>query len=555
MSARFVALLHALTVAACAPPITTLGVEFAGWPLATRDVVPFAYGGQWTALDGSPAPTDGDGWPLCDSYTVFFDYVSSPFDQAAFVPASIWGNYTISFAGKGDIVLNPSDIPGLRISDVSFDAAAWVTSATLILSQPNAIPGFALGVQHSQRRSSSPTNTGFTSLSIIQPGSGDGSGLFTPGVLSALVPFAHVRVHEWSGTNTVPRPYPARVEWSDRRLLTDALWASGAGGRPLAVGAPWEATLALSHEAGDKSLWINVPVYASDEYVEALAALFAHGNASVGIRGISAPALYIEHGNELWLNTSSAGSECYSWNAAAASAEVASGGSPLNSGGCVDPEAWARRRHAKRLYEIADTFRAHFSGLPTAIRPVFAWMQEYVDDARGALVWLEETYGAGAARSFYALGINAYRGPGVFPAGTPGLPPFSTPEDVLSSLLNTSEASVDARAASAALANEFGLKLVAYAGGGWAQPAGLGTAGYNATLSAIIAFHRSEGAAEQQAYDRLINWPGEEYNLYDLSSNYGESYAFCPGLCEDVNHCDAWPKFAGALRMIRGDAQ
>ena len=197
------------------------------------------------------------------------------------------------------------------------------------------------------------------------------------------------------------------------------------------MGAPWESSLLLSAEAGGKSLWINVPVYATDGYVEALAALMAGGNASVGAPGLACPYLYIEDGNELWLNNSGPGSLDYAWNRAAAAAEVAAGGSPLNNDGSTDVEAWARRRHAKRLHELAATFRAAFEGKPTAVRPVYAWFQGYVPDAAAALAWLDATYGAGTAqRDFYALGINAYRGPGVFPPG-PGLPEYASPADVV----------------------------------------------------------------------------------------------------------------------------
>jgi hypothetical protein len=139
------------------------------------------------------------------------------------------------------------------------------------------------------------------------------------------------------------------VEWADRRLPTDALRAPGAGGRPLAVGAPWETVLQLSHGAGDVPVWVNVPVYASADYVAALAGLLAAG--APGPAGLSCSYVYVEHGNELWLSMACLdGSANYVYNRAAAVAEVAAGGSPLNADGETDPEAWARRRHAKRLY-------------------------------------------------------------------------------------------------------------------------------------------------------------------------------------------------------------
>jgi hypothetical protein len=184
------------------------------------------------------------------------------------------------------------------------------------------------------------------------------------------------------------------------------------------------------------------------------------------------------------------------------------------------------------------------------VRPVYAWFQQYVDDARGVLDWFEASFGAGAAAAqFYALAINSYRGSGVFPPGLPGLPEYATPADVGASLAVASDASVVYRTAAVSLAHDFGLALASYEGAGWSQPAGVNTAGFNATLAAIIEFNRAQGAADAQAHDFLVNWPGDEYNFYDLSSPYGPYYAFCPGLAEDLGNASASAKYRGARAL------
>jgi hypothetical protein len=535
-----------------------LGAEFVSNPEALVNTVPLAFGGAWLTADGTPAPLDADGWPLADAYAVFFDYVPSPHDPVAFLPSSIWGDYELSFAGAGEVVLNPAG-PGLFMVNSTFDAASWTTLAYVRLSQDggaNTVPGFALGLFQTQREPGAANGTGFRDLRVMQPGysrSDAGGRMFTRAVTDALAPFRQVRMHEWSGTDTVPCSYPCTVSWSQRRLLTDALWTSASGGKALAVGAPWEAALALSHEAGNKSLWVNVPVYVTGEdpddkssYVYALASMLRYGNASVGIPGLAAEKLWVEHGNELWLNTSSTN---YAWNRAAAISEVAAGGSPLNNDGSTDVEAWARRRHAKRLREISAIFARVFAGSPATVVPVFAWMQEYAADASEALVWLELTYGAGAVNSsFGAYAINSYR--------VPAMPHDSTSEAVLAALFLASDATVPARRASFALAASYGLPLVSYEGAGWALPLGDGSAGDNATMAAIIDAHRSQGAAEQQAYDLLVNWGplgGAESNLYALSGPYGPSYAACFGLTEDV-HNTSEAKYAGVVSMQRDEA-
>ena len=534
------------SAATAAPPAarSPLGVEFVTWPLGVVDVAPFAYD-AWTAANGTAATLDCDGWPTEDAYSVLFDYAPSPLDPAAFVPPGVFGAYTFRFAGKGTVTIDPLDAAH-RIENVTFDAASWTTTGVVALD-PSAVPGFAIGVFGSQRNASAAVGSGFTRMQVLQPGytfaDVAAGAFFVRELAPALAPFGHVRTHEWSGTNDVPLPYPATAAWSDRRLLTDARWASGAGGKPLAVGAPWETALLLSHAANDTSLWINVPVYATgsdpaDEtsFVFQLATLLRDGSAATGGRGLAAgTALFVEHGNELWLNTSSL---VYAYNRAAAIAEVAAGGSVLNNDGSTDPEAWARRRHAKRLHEIAAIFAAVFIGSTVEVRPVLAWFQLYSDDARAMLSWYEATFGAGAARrTFFAYAINSYRVP-VIPAG-------STPADVFDALLAASDAALPSRQASAAVAADFGLLLASYEGSGWAQAAD------NATLTVILEANRLPGIASCQRYDYLANWvvlPGAgAYNFYSLSSGAGLNNF---GLAEDLLNVTAFAKYEGVLGLV-----
>lgn len=334
-------------------------------------------------------------------------------------------------------------------------------------------------------------------------------------------------------------------------------WASGAGGKPHAVGAPWETALLASHAAGDKSIWVPVPVYASDDYIASLAALLRHGAPARGLAGLAAPTLFVEHANEVWLNESNSPLN-YAYNKAAAVGEVAADpASPLASGGEADPDAWARRRHARALRNISLAFRTAFAGSATRVCPVFAWMQAYSADAHAALTWLEDTYGAGeAARAFCGFAVNAYRGPGVYPAGTPPLADFSTPDDVLASVLAATDASRPSRAATAAVAAAFSLPLMTYEGAPWPLPSGadFNGVGFNATVAAIIAFNRANASAQAQAYDVLTGWQGDNlttYNFYGLSSPYSEVPSWGSlGLCEDLGRPLASPKYAGALALI-----
>lgn len=541
---------------------TDYGAEWTSWPEGNCNVIPMAYAAAWTSpQSGALVPTDPEGWPLNDSYVVLFDYAPQQnynnADVSSFIPQSIWGVYIVFFEGKGDLVL----YPGLgKVVNATFDEASFTTLAyvSLTSNENTTTPGLVLGASNTVRKDG---RGGFTNYKVLQPGCILSGGTFyTTNSLNAISPFHHTRVHEWSGTNTIPVDYPQTVEWEERRLMTDVFWASGAGGKPNAVGAPWESSLILSKEAGDISLWINVPVYASPAYIESLATLFREGNDTLGIPGIAADYLYVEHGNELWLNQSDSPKN-YAYNLAAASAEVSAGGSPLNNDGVTDPIVWAQRRHAKRVREIGQVFRKAFLGSSTVIRPVYAWFQEYTEDAQGALTWLEKTYGKGeASNAFYGLAVNGYRGAGLID-GIPPLPGNSSPEDVLASLLAASDAAGPSRRASFALANAFNLPLLTYEGSGWSSPGGsiINSQEFNVTVNSIIALNRGSLGAEQQAYDAKVGWGslGElaAMNFYALASNYWSYNAACFGLVEDVANVNNSPKYLGVMEMIRNQIE
>ena len=533
------------------------GVEFNSWPIGVCDVVPFSVSASWTAPTGGPAPLDASGWPTSDAYAVLFDYAAQGYDPRRVVSASVWGVYTILFAGRGTVTL----YPGLgALLNTTFDAATFTTLAFVSLQagpSGNTTPGLVVGVYGASRADGSG---GFTSLRVLQPGCAPSypRGLLSPAAAAAVAPFDHVRFHEWLGTNTIPVTWPATAAWGDRRALGDVFWAAGAGGKPRAVGAPWETVLLASHALGGKPAWVPVPVYASDAYVAALAALLAAGAPALGVPALSAPVLYVEHGNELWLNTSDPNTpKNYAYNRAAAVGEVAADpASPLASGGERDPEVWARRRHARRLREIGATMTAALAGRGVRVCAVFAWMQAYADDARGALQWLEDTYGAGeAARVFCGLAVNAYHGPGSFPAALPPLPDGATAADVLAGVLAATDAAREARGAAGAVAAAFALPLMTYEGAAWPLPSGAGFngAGFNQTVAAIISFNRGNASAEAMAYDVAEGWPiaPTVYNWYALSSPYWEPPTWGSlGLCEDLGAPSASPKYRGALALM-----
>ena len=534
-----------------------VGVEFVVFPIATIDIVPLIYG-PWCAANGSLADVDADGWPTSDAYSTFFDLAPSPFDPEAFIAPAIYGTYYFDFEGRGNVMLYPPG-PALQLLNMTFDASTFRTSGYFSLAAlPGAVPGVAFAISNTARKSG---GAGFRLLRVLQPGftaaDVDAGQVFLPAVLELMAPFNQTRVHEWSATNTVLQRYPATIEWSERRAMTDAHWGLGDAPKRKAVGAPWETVILLSHSAvghdGAMDVWINVPVYATGidpldtaSYVYQLALLLRDGNAFTGGHGLDPRAvLFVEHANELWLNTSS-GSSVYAWNLAAAVAEVAAGGSVLNSDGATDPVVWARRRHAKRLLEISLIFAAVFGAAEVPrgrVRPVFAWMQTLATEGSETLAWLESVYGTGTvAARFGAYAVNAYR--------VPFMAPNSSVADVYAELLIASDEASPSRAASTAIAAGFGLPLYSYEGAGWPQF----TPGDNATITTVIQANRGWPMASQERYDLLANWipvagPASAYNFYCLAAPVGFDTL---GLLEQVQNYSGVPKFDGVLELVYG---
>lgn len=602
------AFLASVVAVAAAPPL--LGVEFTSVPAATCDLLPQALG-PWTvasaarggrpalpgrarrrdggssgavpgAVGDSPARLDADGWPTEDAFVILFDATPDPDDPAAFVPSHVFGAYSIAFEGKA-AGINVAPQMNATVTDVAFDPASWTTTATLTLQPP--LPGVAIGLFGTQRDANAPVGSGVRRVRVLPPGApADCRGplraaasaasssssqppppLFSPAVLAALAPFSHVRFMQWTfGYYVLNYTSPAQpglgvaLEWADRARLTDAIWQPALS-RPKAFGAPWESVVLLS-QATAKGVWINVPVQASDDYVAQLAALMRDGSVETGSAGLPAGApIYLEHGNEVWLNGSTAAgggpSATYAYNKAAAVAEVAANGSSiLNSDGVNDPETWAYRRHLRRVCEIGAIFAAVFGGggaRPAVVRPVLGWTAAFPAELARLGAWygaaLAPAYGPLAA-ALYAVAINAYAVGGVLERPTLA--------QIVAAASSASDAARPARAAAAALAASGGLRLVSYEGALVVEP----LARDAATTGEIIQANRSPGWGAAVLHDYAANWAtipnAGEFNFFALSSQYGQDYPiqrFQWGLTEDVANTST-PKFE-AVRQIVGGAR
>lgn len=435
--------------------------------------------------------------------------------------APLNGSYYFNFTGTGTVTPNtdPGE-KGVTVTNVTFDPYTYTTAGYINL--PDGSPDLMeMVITNTTRNSTAPVNSGFTNLRIMRPGH-ENDGLYTlsPELVAMLAPFDHFRFMGITGTNTNPGYYGDighhYLNFSNRCLLTDALNPFSAL-RPGCWGLPWEVPIQVS-QATNKGIWINAPVSATvanppdpSTYVYQWAQLLQNGNEYTNNTGVpSTVPIYVEHSNEVW----NFGFGQYIWNKLAAIDEcnvtTHANGCLWNNDNSTDQEAWAQRRHIGKVYEIGQTFAAVFGNdaLITRIRPIYADWTIFPDRYNETLTWFNKTYGA-PSKYLYGMAATAYYGNQPFAN--------STIDDIYFGYMNSSDSQYASRTALAAIANYWGLKLVAYeAGPGW----NVGdTAGVNTTIIA----QRLYPMRKVVKYDIETSWipaGGNEYNYFSLTGYY-----------------------------------
>lgn len=101
-----------------------------------------------------------------------------------------------------------------------------------------------------------------------------------PAFFSDVKSFRTLRFMDWMRTNTT-----TNANWATRALPTDRTWAGDNG-------VPLETMIDLANDTGTDP-WVNIPPYATDDYVHQFARL-AHQRLSTSLK------LNLEYGNEPW---------------------------------------------------------------------------------------------------------------------------------------------------------------------------------------------------------------------------------------------------------------
>ena len=414
---------------------------------------------------------DASGWPLADA--------SLPLWASG---REMNGTYQLSFNGEAKLVdwtgLGSFMVGGVAYGatlpfGTGYNAATNTTTARWVVT--NAAPAPAtLGFAQTKRTAASATGSGITNLHILRPlapgsttphGAGE---LFSAAYKSFLSYFTGIRFMDYLATNG-----NRQANWADRVKPADATQYQPTGGYGWqGKGASWEYLVALANETG-KDVWINVPVYASDDYVTKLAQLFAYGSdginpyASPQAAPVYAPLdanlkLYIEYSNELW-NTSF---PQYNSNVALAEAEAAAGNSALAYDKNGSWFVWERRRAAERIAQISTLFRGVFGdeAMMTRVRPVFEWQYGNMNEtAAVGLDFLDDYYnnadGVKHVATPHPVNYFLYGGGGGWYV-EPVHEGLGTAAAVFASGQNVPSTGGDAL-----WANAFGLKAMGYEGG------------------------------------------------------------------------------------------
>jgi hypothetical protein len=477
---------------------------------------------------------DSQGWPQGDfQYTLDNRYTfawvaGAPNADPLQFSTDLSGVYTLTFNGQATVAA----WGGPSISGQSYNSQTNTTTATV--SIPAVSTGVFFGLQFSQtkRTASDSPGDGLTNVHLWRPGyGGTSASRFTTQWMHSIKDFSWgaLRYMGTMGTNSYGvsgsnEAYPYLLNWTtDRPMLNyGPLYASAHPGNH---GPPWEYVIQSANESM-KNVWINVPVNASDDYVNQMATLFAQNlNSSLTV--------YLEYSNEMW----HLGFPQGPWNKQAALDEVAAGGSNLNYDGATDPDILRFRRIAKRTVEIGQAFKAAFGSGASRIRPVFnnAW-PGYSPDM---LTYVSKNYGA-PSTVLYGIAQTGYYS--------------SSDTSSATAIINGEMANSDSNRAtylqSRIIATFYGLHSLVYEGGEGETGNPQAASPADPNIAAKFSASRDPRMQQVMTHDVLGNWYAAGGDLYMEFSHVGRYsvYGFW-GLSEDINNLSTG-KWFGATQIL-----
>jgi hypothetical protein len=379
------------------------------------------------------AHADANGWPT-------EDFSFTGVDNTEFGVNVDAGTYKMSFAGPAGVVVTGST--GVTPTKLSYTNGIYTYNVVVGTTQK-----LTLTFKSTQGK--------VKNIKLFQPGYAlSSTQLFTTkyvDFVKAVGPTV-LRFMDWTKTNGDPE-----VNWTDRPKTTDATQAKAAeaGGLQPLKGIAWEYVINFANQL-NRSVWINVPAAATDDYVKQLALLFKNTlNSSLTV--------YVEYSNEVW-NTAF---PQHAYNDAQTKAALDSNPNtelnydhlPVNDS---NMHIFAERRYARRVEQISVLFQIHFGSAKSRVRMMLDGQASQLGRFNNELAYLKTKYGD-PTKYLYGIGIAPY-----FNLGSTNTKVNATKQDIL----NAMNASVNnyAKANSSidnafTIAKNYGLKLLAYEGG------------------------------------------------------------------------------------------
>ncbi len=255
-------------------------------PFLGTNLAPIAYwNSNWTFVDvmkmarpwlstnpnGQPFDTsqtvitDTNGWPILQvgeaAHTQVFDHINGQYP----ITSPSTGPYVCTFDGTGTITFgnDATNVQQVSPGIVTFEVTTPTKNGILM------------------RIVSSAPSDHVRNIKLWMPGFENATSPFHPLFISRLKPFKVLRFMDWQDTNG-----SNDVQWSDRKLPTDAIQNRNDGGVAL------EYIIQLCNELGADP-WFCMPHQADDNYVTQFAQYVKanlHPNAKI----------YVEWSNEVW---------------------------------------------------------------------------------------------------------------------------------------------------------------------------------------------------------------------------------------------------------------
>jgi len=491
---------------------------------------------------------DAQGWPLADAHFTVHDYGPIGHQDPEKRQLDGSGTYKLSFNGQADLTV-AGDPNSFSIQNKSYDAVTNTTTADLVV--PSGKPVMGLYLSNTKRLPTDSINTGFTNMKLTMPGyASRPNQLFTDRFLDAIAPFSTIRTMDAMSMNQFNQfggqlgdgltyEKGAVTEWSDRKPPDFATQGNKDGEVYRKVkGIAWEYLLALANET-EKDLWINIPISATDDYIEELANLFKNGpNGNDGLH--SGLHLYVEYSNEVW----NYAWPQYKYNESAAQHEMLDPNSFLRLG--CDPESncnnkVVRRRYAQRTVEIGQIFEQKFGvgSLNTTIRPVLAWQFAEKDLFIDMLDWISIVYGT-PNQHIYGISAGTYM-------DLKGSPSDATPVEIVQQLWEQSDINFFRKQDLIAVANLYNIKMLGYEGG-------VSIRGSTDNIGNKILANRDPLMGNLIVHDLRDGWfdlGGDLFMYYYLYGYYSDKGTW--GLTDLISDLDT-VKYNAVLNLIDGTA-